>query len=90
MTDFELNTLADELQYIFIHVNSDIKSTNVLSERTNKILAFEKYTQNHMDFQKIRKYCPQLCESDMPRLKKIVHDNISKYLVDNIKTLAIY
>ena len=89
MTDFELKTLADELQYIFVRVNADIPSNNGLSPRTNKILAFEKYAQT-MDFHKIHKYCTKLCESDMPRLKEIIRDNITKYLSDNVKTLAIY
>lgn len=89
MTDSELKILADELQYIFVRVNTDIPSNNGLSARTNKILAFEKYAQN-MDFHKIRKYCSKLCESDMPRLKEIIKNNIAKYLADNVKTLAIY
>ena len=89
MTDSELKILADELQYIFVRVNTDVPSNNGLSPRTNKILAFEKYAKD-MDFNKIRKYCSNLCESDMPRLKEIIRNNIAKYLADNVKTLAIY
>ena len=89
MTDSELKTLAGELQYIFVRVNADIPAANGLSARTNKILAFEQYAQN-MEFCKICKYNSKLCESDMPRLKEIIRDITTKYLTDNIKTLALY
>ena len=89
MTDTELKTLAEELQYIFVRVNADIPSDNGLSPRTNKIMAFEKYAKN-MEFNKICKYCSKLCPNDMPRLKEIIRDITTEYLTDNIKTLAIY
>lgn len=89
MDNDELLKLADELFYIFTLVNPECDKGEHLSAHTNQILAFEKYAQ-HMDWQIVHKYCHKFEQSDMDNLQKIISIMVSRYLFDNVKTLAIY
>jgi len=90
MSEQELKNLAEELFYIFSLVNPVIRSENSVSERTAKVLAFEKYILKQAKWQIIRKYCAKFTKADMRRFQKIVSVMTAQYLNQNAKTLALY
>ena len=90
MNEQELKNLAEELFYIFSLVNPIPGGKNGISERTAKVLAFEKYVQEQANWRIIHKYCAKFTQADMPHFQKIVSAETAQYLNQNAKTLALY
>ncbi len=89
MVNKNLYSIADELFLNFVKDCPQVKKGRYLSSKTNQILAFEEYI-NSLNIKQICAMYPSLSPQKAQEVQKIINSGIEKYLIDNIKTLAIY
>lgn len=86
----KLKNIADELFLGFTQEFPQSAKGDYLSPQTNEVLAFERYF-NRLSDEQIRLLADTaLSPAELKRLRKIINNGIEKYLVQNIKTLALY
>lgn len=89
MRNQKIHNLADELFWYFQDNFPEARRGEYLSYKTNLILAFDSYINNNDLYLLAKQVGYSLSEREKQLLKKIINKGIEKYLVDNIKTIAL-